>query len=370
MSNPSTFTPVYQSGSGIGGFNLLSPADISFAFDYDHSGRLDHIVLYQPGAGTIWILKRDGAIFSAVYAQGAPGNGIGGYDLASTADRVFAFDYDHSGKLDHLVLYRPSTGIVWILKNDKGVFSPVFQSNTGIGGFNLLSPDDRALAFDYDHSGKLDHLLFYQPGAGTAWILKNVKGVFSAVYAQGAPGNGIGGYDLGSTADRIIAFDYEHCEKLDHLVLYRPNTGIVWILKNDKGTFSPVYSSNSGIGGFNLLSPNDHAFAFDYNKDHKLDHLTFYQPGAGTIWILKNDKGVFSPVYAQGAPGVGIGGYDLASTADRVYAYDYGDAEPGSKSGKDDGKKHHGGNDHLVLYRPNTGIIWILKNDNPRDNRK
>jgi len=48
---------------------------------------------------------------------GRPGSGIGGYDLASPADRVFAFDYTSSGKLDHLVLYRPGTGTIWILQN-------------------------------------------------------------------------------------------------------------------------------------------------------------------------------------------------------------------------------------------------------------
>jgi len=47
--------------------------------------------------------------FAAVYQQGDPGNGIGGYDLKSPADRVFAFDYVGSGKLDHLALYRPGT---------------------------------------------------------------------------------------------------------------------------------------------------------------------------------------------------------------------------------------------------------------------
>jgi len=48
-----------------------------------------------------------------VYAQG---NGIGGYDLKSSDDRAFAFDYDHSGKLDSMALYRPGTGTMWILK--------------------------------------------------------------------------------------------------------------------------------------------------------------------------------------------------------------------------------------------------------------
>jgi hypothetical protein len=54
--------------------------------------------------------------FTAVYAQGDPGSGIGGYDLLKPADQAFAFDYDSSGKLDHLVLYRPGTGTIWILR--------------------------------------------------------------------------------------------------------------------------------------------------------------------------------------------------------------------------------------------------------------
>ncbi len=56
--------------------------------------------------------------FTPVYAQGDPGNGIAGYDLKSVADRAFAFDYDGSGKLDHLALYRPGTGTIWILRNE------------------------------------------------------------------------------------------------------------------------------------------------------------------------------------------------------------------------------------------------------------
>src|SRR5215211_146683 len=37
------------------------------------------------------------------------GGGIGNYDLLNVADRIVAFDYNSSGKLDHLVLYRPGT---------------------------------------------------------------------------------------------------------------------------------------------------------------------------------------------------------------------------------------------------------------------
>jgi hypothetical protein len=228
-----------------------------------------------------------------VYAQGDPGQGIGGYDLKSPADRAFAFDYDGSGKLDHLALYRPATGTMWILKNSGGNFSPVYQQGdpgNGIGGYDLKSPADQAFAFDYDGSGKLDHLALYRPGTGTMWILKNSGGNFSPVYHQGDPGNGIGGYDLKSPADRVFAFDYDQSGKLDHLALYRPATGTIWILKNSGGNFSAVYNQGDpghGIGGYDLKSPADHVFAFDYDSSGKLDHLALYRPGTGTMWILR-----------------------------------------------------------------------------------
>jgi hypothetical protein len=70
-------------------------------------------VVDRPGSGIVWILRRGGG-FTPVYK----GSGIGGFDLARTEDRVLAFDYDHSGKLDHLVLYRPGTGAIYIVRSD------------------------------------------------------------------------------------------------------------------------------------------------------------------------------------------------------------------------------------------------------------
>jgi hypothetical protein len=290
------FKPVYHQGdpgNGIGGYDLKSPADQAFAFDYNGSGKLDHLALYRPATGTIWILKNSNGNFSPVYHQGDPGNGIGGYDLKSPADRAFAFDYNGSGKLDHLALYRPGTGTIWILKNSNGNFSPVYHQGdpgNGIGGYDLKSPADRVFAFDYDGSGKLDHLALYRPGTGTIWILKNSNGNFSPVYHQGDPGSGIGGYDLKSPADQVFAYDFDGSGKLDHLALYRPGTGTFWILKNSNGSFSPLYAqgdSGRGIGGYDLLSQADRAFAFDYHSNGKKNCIALYRPGTGTIWLLE-----------------------------------------------------------------------------------
>ncbi|KAH0556966.1 hypothetical protein GP486_005245 [Trichoglossum hirsutum] len=350
-TKPTPFSPVYKQsdlGNGIGGYDLASTADRSFAFDYDHSGKLDHIVLYRPGSGAIFIVKNYNGTFAPVYSQGSGGEGIGGYDLMSPNDRAFAFDYEHSGKLDYIAFYRGGGGTIWIIGNNNGSFFPVYSGDDGIGGYDLKSTRDRAFAFDNDHSGKLDYIAVYRPGTGTFWILGNNNGNFTPVYSQGDPGLGIGGCDLLSTKDSAFAFDYDHSGKMDHIVIYRPGKGSVWIVKHDGNIFRSAYqqwSPRDGIGGFDLTDSNDSAFTVDYDGTGKQDSLVFYRPGSGIIRILNNNNGTFVPVYGKDDSGTGIGGYDLKSTMDLGYALDY---------------KQSGQLDHIALYRPGAGIFYIV----------
>ena len=45
----------------------VSDADRAFGFDYSGSGALDCVVVYRPGTGVIWILQNNGASFTAIY---------------------------------------------------------------------------------------------------------------------------------------------------------------------------------------------------------------------------------------------------------------------------------------------------------------
>ncbi|KAI9749955.1 MAG: 40S ribosomal protein S28, partial [Chaenotheca gracillima] len=311
------FTAIYKSDTnddGIGGYNLQDATDLAFAFDYDHSGKLDHLFLYRPGTGACSIVQNNNGVYSSVYTQPfINGKGIGEWDLKGRQDRAFAFDYYHTGKLDHIFFYRPGTGACAIVQNNDGLFSCVyFQGDPygkGIGGYDLKGVNDRAFAFDYEHTGKLDYIFIYRPGAGACAIVKNSSSVFSCVYIQGDPGTGIGGYNLSNPIDQVLAFDYEHSGKMDYLVLYRPGTGVVWILKNTPGSFSPVYQegkpdqyNGAGIGGWDLSDPVDTVIAFDFGQCRKLDHLMIYRPGPnrGNCCILGNINGGFPPVYWAG----------------------------------------------------------------------
>jgi DNA-binding winged helix-turn-helix (wHTH) protein len=329
-----------RSDGGIGGFDLKSAQDRAFALDFDHSGKLDHLVFYRPGTSHIWILRNSLGRFGPVYE----GGGVGNYGLTfHGADQVFAFDYDHRGKPDHLVIYRRGAGLLRIFKNEgHGLFTPVYQAASDERAAPADAPPvlaDQVIPFDYDHSGKADHLLFYRSGGGILGVWTNFGGKLSQLSVQGVAG--LGRLPAGSGAEQAFAFDYDHSGKPDHLAVYRPGDGAVSILRNQGGAFSPVYQG-PGLGGYDLKSPSDRMIGFDYDASGKLDHLLIYRPGAGVASILENANGTFRQLYQ----GQGFAGYDLMSVDDRALAFDFGG------SGK---------LDHLVFYRPGTGIARIVQ---------
>ena len=300
---------------GIGGYNLTSRDDLAFGFDYDRSGKVDHLVLYRPGTGGIWIVGHSSGRFHPVYE----GGGIGNSPTFGEADRLFAFDYDHSGMLDHLALYRKGAGLLRIFKNEgRGLFTPVYQAASNEQDLSADGPPvhaDQVIPFDYDHTGKLDHLLFYRAGQGVVGIWTNVEGKLSSVQLKADAGVES---SLVDSTEQALAFDYDHSGKPDHLVIYRPGRGEVEILRNERGAFSGVYQGQ-GLGGYDLKSPNDRMLALDYDGTGRLDHLLLYRPGAGVVSIVENAGGTFRQVYqAQG-----LAGYDIMSIRDRALAFDF-----------------------------------------------
>lgn len=217
-----------------------------------------------------------------IYSQPDPGNGIAGFDLGSPNDLGFAFDFNSSGNLDHIVFFRPGTGMIRIIKKnpEDDNFSAVFQSDEGISNWDLLSTADRGFAFDFDHNGKANHLVFYRPGARQISIFKNHNGNFIPVFESQ---NGIGAYDLAGPSDQVFAFDYNHRGNLDYLVLYRPGFGFINIVENNTGNFTPIIATDHGIGGYDIRSPVDRIYALDLESSGRQDYLAFYRPGQGTF---------------------------------------------------------------------------------------
>ncbi|MCK4765211.1 MAG: S8 family serine peptidase, partial [Candidatus Aminicenantes bacterium] len=237
-----------------------------------------------------------------------PPNGIGAFDLLSIRDQVFPFDYNGDGKED-LCLYRPGNGAINVVRsNGDGTFTSVYDvldngypPPNGIGAFDLLSTRDQIFPFDYNGDGKED-LCLYRPGNGAINVVRsNGDGTFTSVYDVldngSAPPNGIGAFDLLSTRDQVFPFDYNGDGKED-LCLYRPGSGAINIVhSNGGGTFTSVYDvidngslPPNGIAGYNLLSTNDRIFPFNYDGDRDKD-LFLYRPGGGLVGVINSTRG-------------------------------------------------------------------------------
>ncbi|GAA3572824.1 hypothetical protein GCM10022419_062190 [Nonomuraea rosea] len=356
-----TYAPVYSSTTGIGGYDLKDGRDRIIAFDYTGSGKSDHLLLYRPGGETAWILEHGtGNTFRAVFHSSA---GIGGYDLKSAEDQIIAFDYEHSGKPDDLLLYRPGTGMARILQHSGGAtFTPVYSTaDGGIGGYNLKDARDRIIAFDYTSSGKLDHLVLYRPGGETAWVLEHGAGnTFRAVFNSSA---GIGGYDLKSAADQIIAFDYEQSGRLDHLLLYRPGGKTAWILKHGAGNaFTAVFHSSTGIGGYDLEMAKDRIIAFDYRSTGGQSQLFLYRPGDRITYFAGRSLPPVRVVPVTVSPVIGPD-----SILEKFgYPVDFRHEYAGT-SGQVDWGTNEAEAQNFQLISGNGGIIWVSCTASPEN---
>jgi 1-phosphatidylinositol phosphodiesterase len=106
--------------------------------------------------------------------------------------------------------------------------------------------------------------------SAAAVIRSSPNNTFKAVYSEP---DGIAGYDLLSPADRVLVFDYNG-DRRDDLFLYRPGAGAVTVARsNGNGTFDGVYTvpdngpaDPNGITGCNLLSPADRVLRFHHRR--------------------------------------------------------------------------------------------------------
>jgi subtilisin family serine protease len=274
-----TFTTV-QSTRGIAGFDLASTADRAVAGDFNGDGK-DDLFLYRPGQGIAYVLQSNAngdGTFTAVQTT----RGIAGFDLANLADRAVALDFNGDGK-DDLFIYRPGQGIAYVLQsNGNGTFTAV-QMTHGIAGYDLANSADRAVALDFNGDGK-DDLFLYRPGAGSqAWLLQsNGNGTFTTVQAT----RGIAGYDLASPADRAVALDFNG-DGRDDLFLYRPGQGIASVLRSEgNGTFIAMLKEN-GVAGYDLANPADIAISIDAYGDNR-EEILFLRPGQGIATLVRS----------------------------------------------------------------------------------
>ena len=335
---PGAFTRPGASASVTQGFRFDGSRDQALPFDFDGDGRMD-LFFFRPGSSMAAVMRSngDGSFTQTVFS----GAGFAGYNLRHQDDKAIAFDFDGDGRSD-LFFYRPDTGNVGIVRsNGDGSFTAVYLSDFGIGGYDFRSLRDRVFAFDFNGDGKSD-LCFHRPGDGLIFILRsNGDGSFTPVYTSWS---GIAGFDLMNRTDRVFAFDFDGDGRSD-LCLYRPDRGLISIARsNGDGSFATAYLSGNGIAGYDLRGRRDVVMPFDFNGDGKGD-LFIYRPDGGLACVARsNGDGTFSQAYLSWN---GIAGYDLRGSADQVMPFDFnGD-----------------GLSDLFIYRPDGGLACVARSN-------
>lgn len=344
VSVASPTTPGKQ--GGIGGFDFHLAQDQVVAFDFDHSGRQDHLLMYRPGSNIVIISKLDfknpqdpaDDRYVTVFVSKT---GIGGYALTSTADRIVPFDYDHDGQLDELAVYRPGAQQLTVITHGQGSSFGTAYSTP----WSILSADAQLLAYDFDRDGKIDDLMAYRPASNQVSVITKGTG---AAFADRLPitSGGLPGYTL-TAADRVVAFDYDHTGKADDLFVYRPGASLLTVFTRGSGnTFTKTYSTSWWMLG----SANAHAIAYDYDHDGRTDDILAYRSGeTGHHSIIsKGPELAFEDKVSITAGG--IGGYDLRVTSDRIVAFD---------------SEHIGSRTNLLTHRPGSGIAWVMDRLDP-----
>ncbi len=319
---------------GLGSFDMAATNDLSVSLDYNGDG-YDDVINYRPGKKVFYLQRNNkNETFTSVVKSH---NGIGGYDLASTSDRIISLDYNGDEK-DDIMLYRPGKKVAFILRsNGNGTFTTVYKSWNGYRGYDLAKSTDKIVALDYNGDGK-DEIICFRPGYG----------VFFLYRSNGTPNfqkitdarSGYGGFDLRRSNDNAIALDYNGDGK-DDIGFYRPGSQVFFLLRsNGNNTFTTTIKSFRGIGTrFDLARGNDRLVPLDYNGDGR-DDIIAYRPGSKVFYLNRaNSNGTFTSVIKSHN---GIMGYDLASGYDKVISLDY------NNDGKSD----------ILTYRPGKKVVY------------
>lgn len=293
---PSTFGRLirYDIGDGNGSDCLLAWDILSGEVSLTQINSTNSTTMYQSNAGfhltngsNISVTQYDGDCSDAY-------NEIGGV-------HIIPYDANGTGHEDHLLIYIPGHGILYLIHYlAGGIWQLDWQSTSGIGGYDLAGGNkaDKIISYDYG-AGVKNYLICYRPGNKFVWIMKNNSTASNpnpsswtwSTYLQS--NNGIGGYDMGDIRDLLVTVGGPSNGSMN-LCAFRPGLGYVWLISHDpNSSFDPVFpggtysrTSRSGLPGFSFASQQDRIVSTNLNfgtgtGPEEDAAVICYRPGSG-----------------------------------------------------------------------------------------
>lgn len=265
-TNLSSSPPTWTAVAGTGGTAIPQVPVNAFVVDPLDSNTLyagtDIGVYATTNGGTNWSPFGTGLPRVAVFGIGITNanprklriatHGKGLYEVGLNVNRSTAFDYDGDSKSD-ISIFRPSVGQWWIQRSSTlSTVASTFGTNT-----DLIVPAD------YTGDGKTD-IAFYRSGE---WFI--LRSEDSSFYS----------FPFGNSTDIPAPGDFDADGKADPTV-FRPSTGIWYILGSTSGTRTEAFGTNG-----------DRPVVGDYDGDGTADKAIF-RPSNGQWWLSRSTAGV------------------------------------------------------------------------------
>lgn len=291
------------------GFPLNSPTATGrlIPFDNNDGNGLSNMLSYDNTSNQVSLINVSGGTLTTIWTTTGLtlDNGEGTFNLntyPSTDNyneiggvHIIPFDLAGTGHEDYLLVYVPGDEKCAILglTSTPGVWHQVWPtsggvSSSGIGGYNLGSTLDKIIAFQYTGTTK-SALICYRPGSGSFWVLKNTGTAAAPAWTAAVQsGDGVGGYDLHDVRDQVITVDDPGGTGDAYLALYRPGAGYFWWILHTSNTttFTTQFGSRTGLAGFPLTHQGDRIIAWDQSEQNFQDNILCYSPGYGNSYTL------------------------------------------------------------------------------------
>ena len=273
-------------------------------YDIDDGHGSDCIFAFDLVSGKVSLNQISGANTTQIYAgTGIPTTNAGTIDV--TQDHLYVsdnfneiggvhiipYDYSGTGHEDHLLIYIPGDEIFYLLSYaGNGKWTQLLYATNGIGGYDIAATYDKIIAYDFSNSGYKKDLICYRPTQGIFYCLQNNGNLSNPFTAVVKSTGGVGGYDLHGASDQLVAEEGGAGNSCD-LVAYRPGYGYVFWMNHtaNSPSWQTVYSTRSGFPYFPLSHEQDRMFAFNYEAYYGEDdgYGFWYSPGngpSGSCW--------------------------------------------------------------------------------------